>query len=382
MLDFWSHYALGFVFAIGIPVSIALLVIFILAIVLFTVVSHELGHILAARLLGIPVQLVHFGHGPIWRIFRIFGLPVIICQPFGIAYVRVYSLIHVGILSELIFYLGGIIVNFTIFYISALMSKYSNHDYVANILTYISISQIFVALTNLWPFKIEVAPGLPFGSDGQRILDLLRSGLKTKSALRVYWLGDFARRGAPPARLDAAAARVIGLSLQSVPADPQWRKLHWEDMERERKCDHVLSVRLALLDGGITKMLYDDRKADLARLADWAEEFRRLAPDVSTVRGSLGAVSVLLGRPSEGRPGLLAAAAEGTIFDRFISMAFLARVDWALGDRMAAEKALAEAYRIGEGQPELRNTPAWQLVTGFAAEIGYAPAPLPAIAPA
>jgi len=376
-----------FVNTIAMIVAVSGAVLMVIAFVIYpnvvlATVLHETGHVLAAGLVGIPIRYVRLGRGKVWLHSRLSGIRVLLAGRMPPGLTQGYSVVHIGRTGRVVFALGGCAVN-----LLTAFALYALSESVESELAFYALQACFfvhfvIGVFNLWPRPTVNAEGKPGVSDGELVRAALRLDLTEVEAQRALWLATFARFGPPPPKLDAAAVRVMSLYISNPGPDPQARRLHWEDMERERSHTHIPSVRLLLIDGGVTMMLYDDRDADLIRLADWAQELRRLAPpELATARGSLGAVSVLLGYPAEGKPDLIAAA-QGTTFDRLMSMAYLARAEMALGDRAAAEQSLAEGFKVVEADPSLKTSPAWSLVQRFAAEIGYAPAPLPAIAPA
>src|SRR5262249_24927542 len=104
--------------------------------------------------------------------------------------------------------------------------------------------------------------------------------------------------------------------------------------------------KMLVLDALVTDALVSRDPAVLPRLDDWSRQALALGPDLPTLLGSRGAVLVELGRYEEGKAllGPLAAASQAGSFDSFMSRAFLALAERALGNETAARQ-LANAAR-------------------------------------
>ena len=110
------------------------------------------------------------------------------------------------------------------------------------------------------------------------------------------------------------------------------RELEGGDLAREEK--------MLVLDALVTDGLISGDPAVCPRLDEWSEQALALGPELPTLLGSRGAVLVELGRYEEGKALLapLVASSPAQSFDSFMSHAFLARAERALGDEAVARQ--------------------------------------------
>jgi len=112
------------------------------------------------------------------------------------------------------------------------------------------------------------------------------------------------------------------------------------------------------LDGLITDALIYDDDASRARLDAWSRQLLAFAPTLPTLIGSRGASLVAIGQYEAGKAMLapLVISSPAGSFDAFMSQAFLALAEHALGDETAAQR-LADAARTTpktfEGSPRV-----------------------------
>ena len=374
MSDYLSEFASNLTIALGGgAVGVAVAVVVLPPAYLLALLVHESGHVLAASVGGIPVRAVRFGRGRPWLVFRLFGVRITLAGWLRGGLVTTYYNFHVSKTALVAYALGGSGLNLLAAAAFAFVGMRTESDIVLAVVCVAGSGQLLMGVKNLQRFRTRNSEGRDQLSDGAWARAMLRLDMKPLQALIKLRLASFASYGEPPKTYGAAVARIWALHEESENPDPEVRRRNREDMDYERLRSHPRSLRLFLLESGVTRMLYDDGEADLVRLADWAEELGRLAPDLPTVRGSIGGAKVLLGRPAQARDDLLAAA-QGPPFDRLLSMAFLARAEAALGNMEAAQNALVEAFRVAEANSGFRELPAGKLLEATAAKLGFAPA--------
>jgi dienelactone hydrolase len=106
-----------------------------------------------------------------------------------------------------------------------------------------------------------------------------------------------------------------------------------------------------LITDGLTPTLTFADPLFRRKLDEWSERALRLGPKVKTLIGSRGSVLVELGRYQEGKALLQAVvfAKGGPLLDSLLTRMFLARAEFALGNRAAANRLITEARAIARG---------------------------------
>jgi hypothetical protein len=318
---------------------------------------HEFGHMLCAVLLSLPIRLISIGLGPLlWR-GRIGGIQFQLRAIPLAGYVRCYPQPVVRILPSLSVLLGGVLGNIALIgLVAAVVRAGGVSDPALDWLGLIVLVQYCIIVQNLAPYWTTV-DGLRVGTDGMQLLQLVvgpwrgptQAGLLYAAMLDHYG-------GADRAPLRRASARLIYQMLRPDRwTDADARRDFQDALQRELRRGALSREETILaLDALVTcALMYPDQLLR-AHLDAWSQEALRLGPDITTLRGSRGAVLVELGRYQEGTELLapLVAAQPGKSFDTFMSCVFLARAEHAMGNDAAAQALATTARDNAEAFPQ------------------------------
>jgi len=206
----------------------------------------------------------------------------------------------------------------------------------------IIFAQMCIIIASIIPFS-EMESGTRHTSDGLKFLLLLRSDLPRQAAqnraayaklLSAYSNGDF------QLTMTSASSRILyHISSSDRLTDEEACRDFREALLRALEgVDLVREEKMLVLDALVTDGLISVDPAVRAHLDEWSEQALALGPKLPTLVGSRGAVLVELGRYEEGKALLapLVASSPAQSFDSFMSHAFLARAERALGDEAVA----------------------------------------------
>jgi hypothetical protein len=313
------------------------------------VACHELGHVLCAVPLSLPIRLISIGIGPLlWR-GRIGEIQLQLRAMSLSGYVSCYPQSVVRMLPLLFFLLGGVLGNVALIGLVAVIVKSGAVSELAvDCLGLIVLVQFFIIVLNLAPYWTTV-DGHRVGSDGMQLLQLVAGPWRGPTQVGLLYAAMLARYGgADLAPLRRASSRLMYQMLRPDRwTDADARRDFQDAVQRElgRRALSREETMLAL-DALVTSGLMHRDPALRAHLDAWSQEALRLGPDIATLRGSRGAVLVELGRYQEGKALLLplVGAQPGKSFDTFMSCVSLAHAEHATGN-VAAARAFAATAR-------------------------------------
>ena len=314
---------------------------------------HEVGHLVCALVTGTPVRQMTVGAGRLLFRRRFgetwFELRLLPTLGFVVNYPA--AIVHRGRIA--LFLLGGVLANAAaVVAIGIVTTRYEMPAWTDDVTGALVFTQLWLILVNLMPFTVDIGEGR-IASDGGQLLQLwlMTSGEPT-AAGKIYtqMLTAYAD-GAPLPRPTQVSSRIIY---------HVFRNDRWTDtaaaaefvaaMRRELARGNLSCAEEALmLDALVTHALTvgdANLRPDLEALARRA---LLLAPS-DTLKGSLGAALVEMGRYSEGKAVLEALLARGRLspFDRFMTEVHLARAECSLDDREAAARWAAAARKSAE----------------------------------
>lgn len=221
------------------------------------VVAHELGHLAAARSVGMRPAMV--GLGPVVLVPRRGRLRVgrnrFTSWQVGFA-ASVPDPTHADLRwRHAVEVLGGPIANLVVAGACALCVSVGVSGFVAWHATQACVGSAVLAFVNLVPFRIA---GMP--TDGSRLLVLWRGGPPAERLAAAAALAGAAHAGIGPRRWPASWLEALdrGLDFSSIPDDERWNTLHLRvparlgqgatrEAERLLRCleDHELSPQHA-----------------------------------------------------------------------------------------------------------------------------------------
>lgn len=143
---------------------------------------HEIGHVIAARLVGVGVTGVIIGNGK--ELFRktVFGIPLVVTNGFGVGFTLMGQIDGNFLKLRYSFIiLGGVLFQFLL--TAACFAILGTKDFAylyaqgISISTMFIISNVLMILTNLFPFNINCY-GLRIPNDGLKLLKVLFGKVK------------------------------------------------------------------------------------------------------------------------------------------------------------------------------------------------------------
>jgi Peptidase family M50 len=314
------------------------------------IACHELGHMLCAAIVSIPIRLITIGVGPLLWCRRFgetwFELRLL---PFS-GFVAPYPAVNSRWYRWALFLLGGALGNAAVVCLVAgldaggVAPKPADETFGPVVLV-----QLYLIVVNLVPFRARIG-GTRTPSDGLRLLQLLWGSRDEAAQLRAAYATALSRynNGNLQPRMNSDSSRILyNMTSFQLATDEDSRRDFREALLRELESGNLLrEEKMFVLDGLVTDGLISGDPAVGDHLDEWSLHALALGPELPTLLGSRGAVLVELGRYEAAKALLepLVAAHQGESFDSLMNQAFLARAERALGDSEAARR-LANAAR-------------------------------------
>lgn len=327
------------------------------------VVLHELGHLVVARVVRLPVFKVVFGLGPPLWTRSIRGLSWEI-RPLPLGGMVILILpVYISKYRYMLVVLGGVLAN--VGFIVVLNTIWDLPLRASPALQGLIWSQIFLIGIALFPIAVTTNE-VYMPSDGHQLAHYWKQPRRALSPLgEVYFRHLSSYAGTTRARdaFSPASDRLAALHLKISQLDTREQIATFRG--EAGKGDHSQAEELLILDGLMTRTLRLS-EYDPLELCEWAERALMLGPDIPTIQFTIGGVLIELGRYAEGIDCIQTAiGVDDKPFDTVISTTFLARAEHALGNhekaKELAQSALKLAYltdRIGGGDHDgfLRGT--------------------------
>lgn len=330
---------------------------------------HELGHFLAARLVGFEVTEVSIGHWQRLFTFRLGGVPVAVRAAPDSGYVVVKpSAALLQPAKALPYILGGLVAETGCLFLALpVLSFPSRVDSFPQLMgAFCSATLLWLGgwhlLLNLLPRLAQVG-GAVYPTDGAQLLNLWRQRDK-QAAIQAR-----VARGARIDELIAAkrlpeAIEALEVLSREEPEMPHWMQiraqLHIQNGD-SRRGEALLRELLKrplgpekfaeVLDSLATLALDPDRKDLLPEAEAWINEALRYAPRAITLQGTRGSILVELGHLEEGAAVLQDVLRKSECpTDQAICSIYLAKVHHMRGEtkqmRIWLEKAKAVTIDI------------------------------------
>jgi hypothetical protein len=302
------------------------------------VACHELGHLTFAAVGSIPIRLIVVGAGPLlWR--GRYGETWLELRVWPWAgRVVPYPLVNYRRYWWALFLLGGVLGNMAVI---CLLAGLEAVGAAPDVLGPIAFAQVLIIVVTIVPCSVAVR-GTQMPTDGMHLLQLLwqpRDGPTQKRAAYIARLSRYGDGNAQPTISPASSRIWSDLSCYYLAPNGDARHDFRAALLHEVEGgDLATEEKIWVLDALVTDGLVSGDPAVLPCLDDWSRQALALGPELPTLLGSRGAVLVELGRYEEGKALLapLAAASQAGSLDAFISRAFLALAERALGNEVTA----------------------------------------------
>lgn len=338
------------------------------------IIVHELGHVIAARAVGIEITHITIGH---WR--KLVSFPIgattftLRAAP---ASGYVVPKLSVSLLSAprvIPFLLAGVIAQgiviglITLFPRPTTITSFNDllHAYI-----YVDIVIIggFHALTNLWPFEGWVG-GEKLPSDGMLLLRLWKD--RHQKPAQRQLISEFQKLTVLCESRDfSAALRLTEQMAKDNPANLELLRLGgmlqmecgnldkaetiWRDLLKQPIGTSAFAA--SVFDALCCLPLYYGRKDLLGEAEAWANTAIRCAPSAITLKGTHGSILIELGRIDEGIKVLRDVAKRSECqIDQVISAAYLSKAFRLTGDHAEAKQWMDKAREINSGHAVVKR---------------------------
>ncbi|AUT03357.1 hypothetical protein CLI64_24695 [Nostoc sp. CENA543] len=326
----------------------------------FSIFCHEMGHFIAAKIVGFNPHFVKIGSGQRILDFKFLESKIEFCliPSGGITYTSNLSLENLK--PKLIFmYLAGPMMNGLLFIFIMVFGKYGNlffNEY--NPAAFLSVYELFLFTGNLLPYESNIY-GRSHPTDGKQILDALT---KTNEQFLQKKLGlaRYTKNG------DDAANEFFNNDLKTLhilyKAMAELQKRNFDQamqlFEQILMNDHlIIRDQLYILDILVTFVIDHEQTQYLQKADKWSAQALSLASDIKTIQGTRGAILIELGRYSEGKEMLLPLTEEGNdLTDMAYSCCYIAKADHFLGNAHEIKYWLKKAAKTGTAQHILLKT--------------------------
>ncbi|WP_392535959.1 M50 family metallopeptidase [Nostoc sp. C117] len=320
----------------------------------FSIFCHEMGHFIAAKIMGLKPYLVKIGTGKRMLDFKLSNLIIEfnLMPNGGITYVSNLSLHNIK--PKLIFmYLAGPMINcFLLVLIISIYNQRILHYIFANhvyILEAFAIFEVLLIIGNLLPSEFTIY-GQKHSNDGKQVLDVLTKTneqfIQKKLGLARYTINkndssiDFFNN-------DLKTLQI--LYEAQVEFDKrnfnQAIKLLEPIVINERL---IVRDKLYILDILVSIVIEHEQMKYLQKADTWSLQALTLAGDIKTIQGTRGAILIELGRYSEGKQMLLPLTEAGNdLIDIAYSCCYIAKADYFLGNENQVKDWLNKAKQVG-----------------------------------
>lgn len=279
----------------------------------FSIIAHEFGHLIAARIVGFNPYFVIIGVGKKLLSYKLFDTIVEFrtIPAGGITYIS--NLAQSWIRPKLILmYLGGPLANLFLFLIlSSICNVYTKHGNLAylnniGIVYYLANIEFIIFICNLIPIESS-GYGRKLASDGKQVINTLFNS-KFKTIQKLMGLDRYT------SKQDKFTNTIFNNSIETL------HQLFKADaLLNQQKFDDAIEILETILDSAscstrekvyildlLTSIIINYGETKYLRKADkWSLQALKIAGDIKTVQGTRGAILIELGRYNEGKEILL-----------------------------------------------------------------------------
>lgn len=332
----------------------------------FSIFCHEMGHFMAAIIVGFNPHFVKIGSGNkiLELMFLESRIEFCLIPSGGITYTSNLSLENMR--AKLIFmYFAGPMMNCLLLVLIIIFDKYINlffninhMDLYTNCISFSSIHETFLFIGNLLPFESNIY-GRSHPTDGKQVLDALTKTneqfIQKKLGLARYSINE-----------DDSSIDFFNNDLKTLQilykAQAELHKCNFNQtiklLEQILVNDNlIIRDKLYVLDILISVVIDHEQIQYLQKADIWSAQALALAGEIKTIQGTRGAILIELGRYSEGKEMLLPlTAVDNDAIDIAVSCCYIAKADHFLGNDNSVKDWLKKAAKTGTARHILLRT--------------------------
>ncbi|MDZ7968654.1 MAG: M50 family metallopeptidase [Nostoc sp. DedSLP03] len=320
----------------------------------FSISCHEMGHFMAAKMIGFNPYSVKIGTGKRIIYFKLSNciIEFYILPSGGITYISNLNLHKIK--PKLIFiYLAGTMINCLLFILVISIYNLSifHHIFIKylDILEFFIGFELFLIINNLLPLELTKY-GQKHSTDGKQVLDVLTKTneqfIQKKLGLTRYTINK-------NDSLIGFFNNDLKILQMLYEAQVEFEKRNFSrviELLEAIVIKDCLIVRdkLYILDILVSIVIEHEQIQYLQKADTWSAQALALAGDIKTIQGSRGAILIELGRYSEGKQMLLPLTKAGNDFiDIACSCCYIAKADYFLGNENQVKDWLKKAKQVG-----------------------------------
>jgi Peptidase family M50 len=317
----------------------------------FAMIVHEFGHAFFGWLAGVRLKQIVFGEEPT-LIRKRFGETEFVLNAIpDTGYVLPYRIVGREAFRNVIFCAGGMLANAIT---CALLIVAVEGGYVAphfkTAFGAFALAQAWGVLSNAIPWRSRNPAAPEEGSDGNQIWRHLRKPQDHAAPYFKALLAPYQNKSAPHEQPSWSAGLILDCKLRhnrwtspNVQFDV-FNKLTRElARSRMTRAEEMLTLETLIADWFVFAGPATPDEAD-----QWSMRLLELGPDITTIKGTRGAVLTMIGRHAEGK-AQLSALLQGpglTIVPQLLTEAFLAHAEFSLGNSAEAHRLMNSASAI------------------------------------
>lgn len=323
------------------------------------IIFHELGHVLAALLLGWRIHKVTIGRGrtiwhfPIgrtrveWRQWLFAGR--VYAMPTGSGNAWATS----------IFLLAGIMFNLVLFFV-ALSFIWHQSMQMRWLALGLAASQLILVMGSLFPHSTQVDDSIVH-SDGKLLKSVIFNPVAREQVFREILLRPYLSHTSTSGSAGRLNSGIVQHAASVAFQDSESKgELHYAFMQRELKGQGLSTEEeLYLIDATLTSWLTHNPQNHLDDMTRLMDRAMAIGGDLKTIRQTRGAFLVQLGRFSDAKEQILQSRSDtDTSYEAMLNAYFLARTHLGLGETAEAARqaeAMSDVLRLFDAGANIRQ---------------------------
>jgi hypothetical protein len=265
---------------------------------------HELGHVLAARLVGLQLREIRLGVGRQLFRFKVDRTEIFLhAFPMSGEVSLFPSLRHRGRFTELIFIFAGPLFDFiSTFLLFFLILKFNEYPFFYVCFSCCFVVQVYLMLKNILPGHVWVY-GRKVPNDGMQIVTFFLKRKRTFEDYEQQFLAEVQSYYSEipyPVIFSAASERVAYYRICIANGWVDDLEKCLSALELELHGDLSECEKIVLLDFMVTEFLSRPNIMNIEKLDEWSATALSILPNSDHLKASRGSVLIELGRIEEG----------------------------------------------------------------------------------